>query len=66
MTKGENPVEYRALAGLNYVSTKTGKEKRVEQGGLVADMSPTSVKHELKAGNLTTEDQTSLFNQDGE
>ena len=44
--------EYVATAGLNYPSMKDGKERRVEIGELVLDMAPTSLKEELRAGNV--------------
>jgi hypothetical protein len=43
---------YKALVGMNYVSIKDGKERRVEKGDTFEDMPPTSVKHELAAENI--------------
>lgn len=52
MTKGKPAEEYVALTGLNYPSALDGKERRVEIGDTFSDMLPTSLKHELAAGNV--------------
>lgn len=50
--KTKDDTQYVATTGLNYPSAQTGKEVRVEAGELVLDMAPTSLKHELEAGNV--------------
>lgn len=44
--------EYRAVVGLNYPSSKTGEETRVEAGDKIVDMTDASIRHELSAGNI--------------
>lgn len=43
---------YIATVGINYPLSSSGIEMRVEEGDTVEDMMPTSLKHELEAGNV--------------
>lgn len=44
--------DYEALTGLNYRSSKTGEETRVEAGDKIVDMTDAAIRHELSAGNI--------------
>lgn len=54
-TAKKNESKYIAVVGLNYPSTKDGKPRRVEPGDTVIDMPPTSLKNEVRAGNIIVE-----------
>lgn len=43
---------YKAVVGLNYRSSQTGEETRVEAGDKIVDMTDTAIRHELSAGNI--------------
>lgn len=55
--KNQDAPVYRALVGMNYVSIRDGKIKRVEEGKTFDDMASTSAKHELKAGHIEETDK---------
>lgn len=44
--------EYKAVVGLNYRSSRTGEETRVEAGDKIVDMTDAAIRHELSAGNI--------------
>ncbi|MFE9742961.1 hypothetical protein [Streptomyces sp. NPDC006477] len=50
--------DYKALTGLNYISTETGEETRVEAGDKIVGMGHDSIRHELEAGNIEPVSQT--------
>lgn len=43
---------YKAVVGLNYTSSQTGEETRVEAGDKIVDMTDTAIRLELSAGNI--------------
>lgn len=44
--------KYRALTTIDYVSTRTGKYVRVEEGDVFDDMNTLGVRNELEHGNI--------------
>lgn len=46
------PGDLIAQVGMNYPSATDGKERRVEAGDIVNDMSPLAQKNEISVGNL--------------
>lgn len=44
--------QYEAVVGLNYRSSQTGEETRVEAGDKIVDMTDAAIRHELSAGNI--------------
>lgn len=64
--KSNERTKYIALVGLNYPSIDDGKERRVEEGDIFDDMRPTSVKHEVAAGNVKPLDDISVNETDPE
>lgn len=51
--------DYEAVVGLNYRSSKTGEETRVEAGDKIVDMTDAAIRHELSAGNIKKITKTS-------
>lgn len=47
-----NSQQYRALTTIDYISTKTGKYVRVEDGDIFSDMNSVGVRNELEHGNI--------------
>lgn len=46
---------YRALTTIDYVSTRTGKYVRVENGDVFDDMNSLGTRNELDHGNIVEE-----------
>lgn len=52
MAKSTEEKAYRALVGINYISTETEEERRAEPGDKITDMSENALRHERAAGNV--------------
>lgn len=52
MGKKKEAQAYRALVGINYISTETDEEKRAEPGDKITDMSENALRHERASGNV--------------